>query len=296
MHLSGRLGAGCHLELDLDAVDGLRLAGGGDVEGRHDHRDFSDRRGLPEATADLALGTALQRGSVHVGRPPRHRGSGVDVFLYRVLEETRRRQNDHSSGVDVGLRGHPEHTAEVIHVAVGVDHGHHRALTAVAAVEAERGRGRLGAHQRIDDDDAGIALDEGDVGQVQSANLVDAFDDLVETLLGGEHGLTPQARVNGVRCRTLEEPVGVVVPHHPPIGGGDHAGSQRTEESPVSVGEVDGVVKRQCCEVTGVGGGDGGGDRFHSRIVSYVRRRYAGSDLEFGNELRGRHRNGRQGH
>ena len=45
--------------------------------------------------------------------------------------------------------------------------------------------------QRVDDDDAGVTLDEGDVGQIQPADLVDAFDHLVETLLGAQLRLPP---------------------------------------------------------------------------------------------------------
>ena len=48
VHLGGRLGAGCHLELDLDAVDGVRLAGFADVERRHDQRDLAGRRRLAQ--------------------------------------------------------------------------------------------------------------------------------------------------------------------------------------------------------------------------------------------------------
>ena len=87
-------------------------------------------------------------------------------------------------GVDVVLRGHAEDAAEVVDVAVGVDDGDHRPVPAVGAIQRQRGGRGLGGDQRVDDDHAGVALDEGDVRQVQAANLVDALDDLVEALLG----------------------------------------------------------------------------------------------------------------
>ena len=44
VHLGGRLGAWRHLELDLDAVDRVRLPGFADVERRHDQRHLPRRR------------------------------------------------------------------------------------------------------------------------------------------------------------------------------------------------------------------------------------------------------------
>ena len=90
VHLGGRLGAGRHLELDLDAVDGVRLAGFADVERRHDQRDLAGRADLPQPAAHLSLRSARQHGAVHVGGPPRHRGAGVDVLLHGVLGEVLR--------------------------------------------------------------------------------------------------------------------------------------------------------------------------------------------------------------
>ncbi len=42
VHLRGSLGARRHLELDLDAVDGVRLTGGGDVDGGDDDGHLAD--------------------------------------------------------------------------------------------------------------------------------------------------------------------------------------------------------------------------------------------------------------
>ena len=107
----------------------------------------------------------------------------------------------HLAGVDIGLRRHAEDTAEVVDVAVGVDDGDDRPVAAVRAVKRQRGRGRLGRDQRVDHDHAGVALDEGDVRQVETAHLVDALDHLVEPLLGGRAGLPPQTGVH--RCRRV---------------------------------------------------------------------------------------------
>ncbi len=184
VHLGGRLGAGRHLEFDLDTVDGQRLTRGGDVDGRHDDGDLTGGGLLAQAATHLALRTAFEQGPVHVGGAAGHRGAGVDVLLHRVLDEPFRRDHRDLAGVDIGLGGDTEYAAEVVHVAVGVDHGGHRTIPAVGAVQRERRGCGLGADQRVDDDDAGVALDEADVRQVQTADLVDALDDLVEALLG----------------------------------------------------------------------------------------------------------------
>ena len=104
MHLGGRLGARRHLELDLDSVDGVRLAGVGDVDGRDDDGDLAGGWGLAKPATDLPLRSPFQQGAVHVGGPPGHRRSGVDVLLHGMRGEALRRQHRDLAGVDVGLR------------------------------------------------------------------------------------------------------------------------------------------------------------------------------------------------
>mgnify|MGYP006899958509 CR=1 FL=1 len=262
MHLGRRLGAGRELELDLDAVDDVGLAGLADLQRGHDQPHLTGGGGLSEAAAHLPGRPAVERGAVHVTGPAGHRGAGVDVLLHGVFGEVLGRDDHHLAGVDGGLAGHPQHAAEVVDVGVGVDHGPDRPVAAVRAVQPQRGRGGFGADQRVDDDDAGVALDEGDVGQVQAAYLVDAGSrpgrsarpghHLVEALFGAQPALPPQARVHGGRCVAGQERAGVVVPHHSPVGGGHHPGPQGGDEAPVGVGEIGGVVERQGGQVGGL--------------------------------------------
>ena len=199
VHLGGRLGARRHLEFDLHAVDGVRLTRLSDVDGRDDDRDLAGRRGLPETAAHLALRSAVQHGAVHVGRTARHGRARVDVLLHRMLGKAFRGKHRHLAGIHVRLRGDAEHAAEMIDMAVGVDHGDDGPVaTAVGSVELQRRGGHLGGHQGVDDDDSGVALDEADVGQVESADLVDARHHLVEALFGDQRRLPPQAGVH--RC------------------------------------------------------------------------------------------------
>ena len=141
-----------------------------------------------------------------------------------------------------------------------------RPLAAVRAVERQRRRRRLGGDQRIDHDDARVALDEADVGQVEAADLVDPLDNFVQALLGAQLRLTPEAGVHGRRSITGDECVGVVVPHHPAVGGLHHAGFERADEPAVGVGEVTGVGEWEFGQKVRMGGFDDGGWRllFHS--------------------------------
>ena len=268
MHLGRCLGAGRHLEFDLDPVDGVLFAGVVDVDGGDDQRHLPQRRGLAEPTADLALRPARQHRAVHVGGAAGHRGARIDVLLHRVVGEPLRRDDGHRAGVHLGLRGHTQHTPEMVDVAVGVDHGFDGPISPVLAIQRQRGGRGLGADQRVDHDDAGVALDEADIRQVQPAYLVDTgrvlprrSGHLVQPLLGAQLGLPPQARVHRIRRLARQERIGVVVPDHFSTGAGHHARVQCADEPAVGVGEVAGVVERQAGAVSAVGGGDGGGGR-----------------------------------
>ena len=61
VHFGRGFGTGCHLELDLDAVDGVRFAGAADVDGRDDQRYLTLRRRLAQTATDVLL--AAQRSS-----------------------------------------------------------------------------------------------------------------------------------------------------------------------------------------------------------------------------------------
>ena len=200
-----------------------------DIDGRDDDGYLAVGCGLAEPAADLALGSAFQQAAVHVGGPPRHRRTGIDVLLHGMRGETFRRQHRDRAGVDVRLRGHAQHAAEMVDVAVGVDHRDDGAVAAaVGSVQVQRRGGYLGGDQRVDDDDAGVALDEADVGEVESAHLIDARHHFVQALFGGQRRLPPQAGVHRSRRGTVEEGVGVVVPHHASVGRFDDAGRQGT--------------------------------------------------------------------
>ncbi len=245
VHLRRGLGARGHLELDLHPVDGVGFPGLGDVDRRHDERNLTGRQCLPEAAADVPPETARQHGAVHVARTAHHRRAGVDVFLHGVRGEPLRRQHRHLSRVHVGLGGDAEHPTEMIDMAVGVDDRDHGAVgSAVGAIQVQRGGGHLGGHQRVDDDQPSVTLNEADIGDIESADLIDARHHLVEALFRGQLGLPPQAGMHRCRRGTVEKRVRVVVPHHATIGSLDHTRGQRGNESAIGVVEIRCVMQR----------------------------------------------------
>ena len=149
-----------------------------------------------------------------------------------------------ASGVDVLLRHDATDAAEVVGVAVGVDHPGHRPVPAVLPVEPERRRRGLGRDQRVQDEDPAITLDERHVRQVEAAHLVDPGRHLEQALDRVERGLAPQARIDRLGGVAGQEPVGVVVPHHAAVGVHDPRFQSGDEAAP-GVLEVLRVGERQ---------------------------------------------------
>jgi hypothetical protein len=130
-----------------------------------------------------------------------------------MVHEANRRDDLDLAASHVLLVHHAAHAAEVVRVGVGIDHRNHRALAELFIDELQsRGRGLLGG-QRVEDDPAGLALDEGDVGEVVSAHLVDAGHHLIEAVVHVKDGLALEGRVDAVEILSLKQPL--VAPHVP---------------------------------------------------------------------------------
>ena len=243
VHLRRRLGAGGELELDGDPLQDLDLTGVGDVEGGGDERDGPRRRELAQPAADVARRAGLEGPAVHVHGPAGHGGAGVDVLGDGVAEEALGGEHDHVAGGDLGVGGDPLHAPEVVHVAVGVDHRLDRTVAPVLPVQGEGGGRGLGRDQRVDDDHAGVALDDGHVGEVEAPHLVDPGRHLEQALDAVQLALAPEAGVRRRRAVPLEEVVGVVVPHDPTVGVVHDAGLECRDEAAAGVLEVLGVVE-----------------------------------------------------
>jgi hypothetical protein len=246
VHLRRRLGTGGQLEHDLDAVDRERLARVSDVDRGRDEGDGARRRRLAQPGADLAGGPALERCAVHVAGASQHGGAGEHVLGHGVVHEALGGDHRDLAGGDLLVADDALHAAEVVDVGVRVDHRLHRPLTAVLGVERERGSGRLGADQRVDDDDAGVTLDDAHDRQVEAPQLVDAGRDLEQAVFDEQLSLPPQARIGGVgRIGVAQELVGIEVPHHAPVRSADLPIGRSTDEAAAGIVEVLSVMHRQ---------------------------------------------------
>src|SRR3546814_5615287 len=145
-----------------------------------------------------------------IRRPPRSTRTDT-LFPYttlfrslgdRCLEEALRSVDFNGTGPDARFVDDAAHAAEVVDVAVGVDHGLNRLLAAVGIVEVYADLRRFGRDQRIDHGDAFLALDDSHVGEVEIAHLVDAVDDLEQAADVDELRLAPKA---GIDSRSEEQ-------------------------------------------------------------------------------------------
>ncbi|MNE34890.1 hypothetical protein D3C80_1286280 [compost metagenome] len=107
----------------------------------------------------------------------------------------------HLAGLDVGFVDNAFDATVVIDVAVVVDHRQHRFLRPMLVIQVECSAGGFDSHQGIDDDQASLALDDGHVGDIDPADLIEALGDLVQPVCHRFPGLFPQARVD--RCRPV---------------------------------------------------------------------------------------------
>src|SRR3546814_5665876 len=99
---------------------------------------------------------------VRSASPAAQRVSGEDILGDRCLEEALRSVDFNGTGPNVRFVDDAAHAAEVVDVAVGVDHGLNRLLAAVAIVEVYADLRRFGRDQRINHGDAVLALDDSD--------------------------------------------------------------------------------------------------------------------------------------
>ncbi len=148
--------------------------------------------------------------------------------------------------LDIGLVDHAFHTAVVIHMAVAVDHGGDGALAPVSPIEVESRASRLDRDQRVDDDEAPVALDKRHVGNVETAHLVNAICHLVQTVVHVEACLTPQAGIDRGGSRLVsQEGILAQAPNHTALGVLNLNIGERGDKPAACVVKILGVAKGQ---------------------------------------------------
>src|SRR5208283_1463956 len=184
VHLPWRFGIRRVLEDHLDAINLKLLDGCLDVAARRDQARGAGRDGLAEALTNITVWTGRQQQSVLVEQPPIHRVAGVNVLGDRVLHEIDGSNDGNLSRPHICFVDDAANPTPMVDMSVGIDYGRDRkALANVLLEQLPRRARRLRGHQGVKDDPAGLAPDEGDVGEVKPADLIDARDHLVESVV-----------------------------------------------------------------------------------------------------------------
>jgi len=97
--------------------------------------------------------------------------------------------------------------AEMVAVGMRNDHRHYRSLAEFLVHELECGTRGFFDRQWVNNDPTGIALDEGDVGEVEAAHLVDARYNFKQTIFHVEQGLALQRRMDAVVVLPVQKEV-----------------------------------------------------------------------------------------
>ncbi|MCY1522326.1 hypothetical protein D9M68_571750 [compost metagenome] len=214
VHLRRSFGSGRVLELHDHAVNRQGFEVFLDVPSRRDQPHGTDSNVLADGLVDVTVGATRQHRAVLKEHPPDHRIAGVHVLGDGVLHETYGRDDRDLAALHVLYVHYAMRPTEVITMGVRVDDCDHRTGAERCIDEIERGLGRFLGRQRIEDDPSGITFDEGDVGKIEAAHLIDPLGyHLIQAIGHVECGLTLQRRVNAVEPLAFEQ---VLVAAHVP--------------------------------------------------------------------------------
>ena len=139
-----------------------------------------------------------------VEQPPVHGVAGIDVLGDGELHEVDRRDDRDLARPHIGLVENAAHAAPVIAVGMRVDHGRDgQAIAGMLLEQLPCGAHHFRRHQRIEHDPPALAAHEGDVGEIESAHLIDAGHHLVEPVIVVELRLTNQRSVDAIELVLL---------------------------------------------------------------------------------------------
>ncbi len=190
VHLPRRFGIGRVLEDHLDAIDIEFLDVLFDITGRCDQSHGTGGHGLTEALTDVPISTGGKQEAILIEQSPVHGVTGVDVFGNRVVHEVDGSDDGDLPRPHIRFVDDAAHAAPVVAMGVRIDHGRDRqALANVLLEQLPRCANDFLGYQRVKNDPAGLAPDEGYVGEVEAADLVDARNHLVEPVIVVQYGL-----------------------------------------------------------------------------------------------------------
>ena len=250
-HLGRALGTGYVVEHEVHPVQFGLLGGLVDQPGWGNDADGAIGHILAQAGVHIAFGIARQVAAKLVERAPRHGRAHHDVFAGGFFHKACRCHDGNLALCYFLGRHHAQHAAKVVGVGMGQHHRRHRLVAQVLAGEGQRGAGGLRGRQRVDQNPAGLAFDDGHVGNVKAAQLVHAVHDLEQAIVGVQLGVAPQAGVDRVGGLALQEVVGVKVFENRAVRRKNFAG-RLGHEAALGIFKVLRIVKLQILRKLGV--------------------------------------------
>src|SRR6056297_1643689 len=133
----------------------------------------------------------------------------------------------------------------MIDVAMREKHGAYWPLAEYFIGQRERGTAGLLNGKGVDNDPARVALDNGHVGKIQAADLIDAFLHPEETVDIVQPRLPPEAGVDGRGCLAFLPGVIVCRPYRRAVGVGDPWVFQPAKKPATGILEITPVVQWQ---------------------------------------------------
>src|SRR5262249_3531998 len=243
--LSRRFAFGRHRKDDLDSVNGALFARFADEVGWWNQRQTAQRDRLAEATVHLAACSFGEQRPKLVERTTTLRISGNHALTDRVFQKALWREKGDPSRSNVGFGCYTFDTAPVVGVCMGVDDGDDRSSWTMLIVQVQRGLRGFHREKGVDHDQSRIAFQNGHVGKVDAANLINPVDDLEQPVLMVELRLPPEAGIDRVGRRFVEERIILLAPDHTPVRSGYEGVGQRSDEAARGILKVVLLVERE---------------------------------------------------
>ncbi|MNO93834.1 hypothetical protein D3C76_854410 [compost metagenome] len=171
-HFRRRFRTRCQHEVIGQAIDHLFLAVFFNDIGRSDQRDVPGRGGGSQPGTHLTFGVGFQQVTVHIAGAAAHHVTGHDVFCDGGFHKSGGCINLHFARFHIRFIHHAAHAAVVVHVAVGINHGYHRFLTAIFKIEIHPDFRCFSRDQRINDGDAFFTFNNRHIRQIEITDLI----------------------------------------------------------------------------------------------------------------------------
>jgi len=223
VHLGRGFGAGGQLEFDLQPVDGQLRNIFPNLIGRCDKAHMTGRLSHADADGECSFLPFFQHRTILILRTPGHCDAGIDVFADGVFQKSFRCKDDRFARGKLFVDGKAgvryivpvDRTlcaAKVIHMAMTVQHSFDIQRSEPVFHQRFCCLHIFFAHQDIKNDPAVVGADEGRIGHIKAAHLIDAITYFKQTGFGVELGIPPQTGVYSVRSIPVQIAVALQIP------------------------------------------------------------------------------------